>query len=346
VEPIEKIVQHVPAWKGKKVAYERMSDYFMWNSNYVATADGKKFFVKVPGAGSDIFFNRDHINAACKLAAEVGLGPKVAFYAPLQESAGYAEYRTGAAGVPFYTKDSGVQVDEWLEGYNGLRTDRWIFQHRFEEDFLFKSVDALKKFHNSGKEIPNKDNAFVTVRKLADIAKQYGTFVPREMPYLMNLVDRIEEAVAANGGIKAKPNVANLNDRWTWDFLWNEDTKDMKVVDYEWACMDDVCHDLATMSTSSMLYDDHDEELVKYYFGEVDPFQFARFKLYKFLVCIKGCLVYAILDKFRPAAYDYIRDYAWRMMRLRCLLRDPRTENWVWMVKNHDVYDQWKGYPL
>jgi thiamine kinase-like enzyme len=58
--------------------------------------------------------------------------------------------------------------------------------------------------------------------------------------------------------------------------LWNADTQDLKIVDYEFASMNDVCSDLATLSTSAMLYDDQDEELVEYYFGELDEFQFAQ----------------------------------------------------------------------
>jgi thiamine kinase-like enzyme len=321
---IEGVIAQIDDWKGGEVSHERWSDMFMWNFNYVVTANGKKYFVKIPGEYSEMFFNRDHIRAASELAAEVGLGPKVAYY----------------------LEDSGTQVDEWLEGYKGLRTDRWIFQHRFEEKFLFKSLDALKKLHDSGKELPNKKSIFDTLRDLAALIEEHETFQPREMPYLMNLVDRIEDALDANGGMDLKPCINNINERWTWDFLWNAETEDLKVVDYEWASMNDVCSDLATMSTSAMLYDDHDEELVEYYFGELDPVQFARFKLFKYLVCMKGCFVMAILDKFRPATFDYIRSYGWKMARLRALLNDPRRENWVWMVKNHAVLDQWKGYPI
>jgi hypothetical protein len=95
-----------------------------------------------------------------------------------------------------------------------------------------------------------------------------------------------------------------------------------------------------------MLYDDHDKELVEYYFGELNEFQFARFKLFKILVLIKSCFFMSILDTFRPAAFDYIRSYGWKMARLRNLLNDPRTENWIWSVKNQKGLDNWKGYPL
>jgi len=322
--PIEKVIEQVPQWKGKEVSFERLSDYFMWNANYRVAVDGKKFFVKVPGGKSELFFNRDHIHAAAKAAEKAGVGPS----------------------VEFYVKSAGAQVDRWIDGYTRLQTDRWIFQHRFDELFLFKSVDALKKLHDSGQVLPNKDNQFSTLAKLIGLMKEHETFQPRELGYLENLIDRIHEAVEANGGIQAKPTVNNINERWSWDFFWNADKKDMKIVDYEWAAMDDVCADLATLSTSGMLYDDHDQELVEYYFGELDPFTFARFKLFKLLVCLKGCFFMAVLDKFRPVTFDYIRSYGWKMARFRALVRDPRTENWIWMLKNHKVYDQWKGYPV
>jgi hypothetical protein len=95
-------------------------------------------FVKIPGFKSELFFNRESYPEASKLAEETGVGPKVAYF----------------------LEDSGTQIDEWLEGYSGLRSDRWIFQHRFEEKFLFKSLDALKKYHNSGKELPEPKDYF------------------------------------------------------------------------------------------------------------------------------------------------------------------------------------------
>ncbi len=321
---IESVIKQIDDWKGKDVSFERWSDYLMWNFNYTVTVDGKRFFVRIPGEKSDLFFDRDHVHAAGKAAQKAGAGPKVAYYLP----------------------DSGTQVDEWLEGYSRLQTDRWIFHHRFDDDFLFKSLDALKKLHNSKQKLPNKDTTFDTLRKLIGLMKEHKTFQPRELPYLANLIDRIEEAVGADGGIDLKPCINNINERWSWDFFWNADTQDMKIVDYEWGSMNDVCSDLATLSTSAMLYDDHDQELVEYYFGELDPFQFARFKLFKLLVCMKGCFFMAILDKFRPVTFDWIRSYGWKAARLRCLLKDPRTENWIWMLNNHEVYDEWKGYPL
>lgn len=325
---IDDVIKEIDDWKDADVSYERWSDYLMWNSNYEVTvstgSETNKYFVRIPGEKSGLFFDRDHVYAGAKLAADIGVGPEIAYY----------------------LGDTGTQVTKWLEGYKGLKTDRWIFQHRFEEGFLFRSLDVLKKYHESGEQLPNRDTIFDTLRKLTDLMYEYDTFQPREMPYLINLVDRIQESIEANGGMQLKPCINNINERWTWDFLWDADSEDMKIVDYEWGSMNDVCSDLATMSTSAMLYDDHDEELVQYYFGELDPLQFARFKLFKLLVCLKGCYLMAVLDTFRPATFDYIRSYGWKMARLRCLLRDPRVENWIWMLKNQAVYEEWKGYPL
>ncbi len=321
---ILEVIDQIKDWKGKEVKHDRLSDFFMWNYNWIVSVNGNKYFIKIPGEKAELFFNRDHIHAACQLAAEAGVGPD----------------------VPYYLSGNGAEVTEWLDGYEGLKTDKWIFQHRFKEKFLFKSLDVLKKYHDSGKDLPNKKNIFDQLRDIAAVMKKHKTFEPREMPYLMNLVDRIEEAIEANGGMDLKPCINNIAERWTWDFLWNEKTRDMKIVDYEWSSKNDGCSDLATMSVSAMLYDDHDEELVEYYFGELGQVQLARFKLFKILVCLKGVLFMAALDKFRPAVFDYIRSYGWKMARLRALLRDPRTENWIWLVKNHKWLGDWKGYPL
>jgi len=40
--------------------------------------------------------------------------------------------------------------------------------------------------------------------------------------------------------------------------LWNKNTREMKIVDYEWTSMNDVCSDLLTILALTMLCDYHE----------------------------------------------------------------------------------------
>ncbi len=77
---IEDIVSKVEDWKGKPVSIQPLSGG-LTNTNYKVEVEGKPFFIRVPGASTELLAidrNNEYFNS--KAAAEAGVGPKVLYY--------------------------------------------------------------------------------------------------------------------------------------------------------------------------------------------------------------------------------------------------------------------------
>jgi len=57
--------------------------------------------------------------------------------------------------------------------------------------------------------------------------------------------------------------IDNRVERRNWNFLWNKNTREMKIVYYKWTSMNEVCNDLVTILALAMLSDYHEELPIK-----------------------------------------------------------------------------------
>ncbi len=80
----EDIIARIDDWKGHDVRYEELGGGIT-NHNYIVWVDGgpekggKKYVMRVPGIGTDMFIDRD-VERDCMIqAAKVGVGPAVAY---------------------------------------------------------------------------------------------------------------------------------------------------------------------------------------------------------------------------------------------------------------------------
>ncbi len=79
---IEDAVAKIEDWKGKEVSIESLSGG-LTNTNYKVTVNGTPFFVRVPGASTELLaVDRKNEYTNSKAAAEAGVGPNVLYYLP------------------------------------------------------------------------------------------------------------------------------------------------------------------------------------------------------------------------------------------------------------------------
>src|SRR5512146_1609414 len=79
---IEEVVARVEDWRGKSVSIEPLSGG-LTNSNFKVVVDGTPYFVRVPGANTELLAidrNNEYYNASA--AASGGVGPKVLYFLP------------------------------------------------------------------------------------------------------------------------------------------------------------------------------------------------------------------------------------------------------------------------
>lgn len=90
---IDEAIARIDEWKDKDISYSPVAGGIT-NPNYKVKVDGKNYFLKIPGDGTD-FINRDVCHNANEIADKSKAGPK----------------------VYYYFEDTGVEIFQWLDGY-------------------------------------------------------------------------------------------------------------------------------------------------------------------------------------------------------------------------------------
>src|SRR6185503_15076527 len=79
---IEEVVEKIPNWKDKVVDVTPLSGG-LTNSNFKVQVDGTPYFVRVPGASTELLaIDRNNEYHNTKAAAEAGVAPKIVFHLP------------------------------------------------------------------------------------------------------------------------------------------------------------------------------------------------------------------------------------------------------------------------
>ena len=93
---VESAIGRVPPWQGKAANYTPLVGGLM-NQNWLVevAGDPHRYFVKVPGEGSEMFIDRVAANEAARNAHAMGIAPEVIFF----------------------DATDGLEVSEFLEGY-------------------------------------------------------------------------------------------------------------------------------------------------------------------------------------------------------------------------------------
>lgn len=295
-------------WSGPRITYEPVPGGIT-NPNWKVRVDDKSYFVKIPGSQTHAFIDRHNAHIAGQIAMEEGIGPKIYYYFP----------------------ESGVEVYEWLDGYRTLNYGDVFNQQIFE-----KIITTIKKFHQHQQtQLPLTKNPFEQTYQMMTLAKEVGGYLPPEMNRMEWLAHSIEESIMTCG-IEFVPCHV---DHWTANYMYCEETKDLKLVDYEYASMNDIGWDFAAMSTTNYFTEAMDVEWIKLYFGLFDEVQFARFKLYKILSDINWVMWSSVqITQSSVKNFDYHMWLGTKITRLRQFWQDPRLDYWLNLVKGSPVF--------
>ncbi len=301
-------IRQIADWQGKDLSYERVMGGIT-NPNWKVVVDGQAYFVKIPGRGTEAFIDRRSAHAASQIAARLGIGPRVCYF----------------------LEERGVEVQEWLEGYRQLN-----FGDVYNPHIFFAMVENLRSFHrNPGGGLPLTQTPFEQTRTWIRLAKEQQSYLPPEMPRMEWLAEQIETAVMA-AGIDFVP---CHNDYWTANYLYNEGTQDLKLIDFEYAAMSDECWDFADISTSNYFTEGMDVAWMRHYYGGHDELKFARFKLYKILKDIAWSMWSLIQAQNSTVQdFDYYNWFGSKMARLRQYWNDPRLDYWLSLLKGTSIF--------
>ena len=109
-----------------------------------------------------------------------------------------------------------------------------------------------------------------------------------------------------------------------------EETDDLKIIDYEYASMNDPYVDLGLISAVNYFTEDMDVEMMKIYGGgKVDERAFARMKLNKIACDIKWAYWALYQAASSNVEFDYMNWYGQKMARLQHFWLDSRLDYWL-----------------
>lgn len=300
-------INRIDDWKDQEIEYSQILEGIT-NPNWLVKVGGKKYFVKVPGKGTEVFIDRKNVRLANTIAERVNVGP----------------------AAPYFFEDTGVEVFEWLDGYI---TQTWwdvLVAERF-----FACVDAMKAYHSyTDITLPNKQSLIDQCNDMIRLTGERGGYFNPDHEKIMWLLNRIEEAAFANG-MESKP--CHM-DTLIYNFMWNEDIQDMKMIDFEYAAMSDPMFDLAVFSVDEFMSEEQDRAMIERYYGYLDEVKFARMKLFKIVSDIKWGYWACVQAMNSTLGFDFIRYHGWKMSRLRSHWSDPRVEYWIRLLHGRPIF--------
>jgi hypothetical protein len=125
------------------------------NPNYKVTVDGKSYFMKIPGAGTDAFIDRKNCHIANIIAAKVGIGP----------------------ATVYFFEDTGVEVWDWVDGIRPMN-----FGDVYNNEIFLKTTVLLRPFNDYTElKLPLTQTAFEQTFTMLRMARELNAYIPPEL---------------------------------------------------------------------------------------------------------------------------------------------------------------------
>jgi len=291
----ESIISRVDIWKGKEVEHEVLSGGLS-NLNYTCTVENKKYVLRVPGEGTDVFIDRGNEQAAILATAKIGVSPEVLSIVNPEE----------AMVLPF--------VDGKVMSPGTIAADDAI---------IVKIADVLKNVHTEA--VFNKTTyVFDMIRKYTKWAKERDAFFPHDFDWMCHVTDKIEKAMDRH-----KPELAAChNDVLSENFILDESGK-MWLIDWEYGGMNDPFFDLGDFAVEHPLSRKQEELIIETYCGEMQSHRLYRIMLHKLTADLWWSLWAMIQNEISNLDFDYYEYGIGRYARFRENYYNPEFATWL-----------------
>ena len=267
---IETVVDNIPDWQGRRIEIKPLSGG-LTNTNYRVDVDGISYFVRVPGAKTDLLaIDRRNEYYNSKAAAEAGVGPGVLYHLP--------EYD--------------VMVLEFILGET-------MSNQKLQAPGMPQRIAESIKMLHAGPRFLTDFNMFRLTEFYLKICAEYDVVVPPGYPERMPAVAEIEKAMLVN----PLPNVPCNNDLLAENYI--DDGKILRLIDFEYSGNNDPCFELGN-TCQELGYDEaRIQELCAAYFGAASASMIARMKLNMIMSDVGWGLWAAIQAKISKIEYDF-----------------------------------------
>jgi thiamine kinase-like enzyme len=297
----EDIIARIDDWKGHDVRYEELGGGIT-NHNYIVWIDGgpdkggKKYVMRVPGIGTDMFIDRD-VERDCMIqVAKCGVGPAVAYQIDPE----------GALVIDFV--DGEVMHQHTMVGH---------------PERIKQVVETVKVFHQ-GATFMNQIHLFDMIRKYTKIAKDLDAPWPDWVETTLAAMKDVEEATQRS----PETPVACHNDLLSENFIIDADGK-MWIIDWEYGGMTDPFFDLGDFVMEHEFSPEEERLIIETYCGRMDERAFGRLMLYKALSGVWWGVWAMIQHTVSHIDFDYMEWGRWRVARAEAVIAHPDYQKWL-----------------
>ncbi len=298
----DEAIARIADWQGKDVRWEELGggitnhNYIVWVNGGWGNPGGGKYVLRVPGAGTDMFIDRD-VERECMIeAARVGVAPPVAHIIEPEK----------AMAIDFV--DGEVMHQDTIVGH---------------PDRLKQVIETVKVFHENA-TFGNEIRLFDMIRKYTQIAKDLKTPWPDWIQTTLKAMDDVETATQRH----PVPSAACHNDLLSENFIVDASGK-MWIIDWEYGGMTDPYFDLGDHVMEHPYSRDEEHLLIETYCGTFDERAFARLMLYKALSGVWWGVWAMIQHTVSQIDFDYMEWGRWRVARAEAVIADRDYSSWL-----------------
>ena len=267
---IEEVVAKIPDWDGKDISITPLSGG-LTNSNFKVEVDKTPYFVRVPGASTELLaVDRANEYHNSKAASEAGVGPKVLYHLP--------EYN--------------VMVLEFLDGATMSKDSL------NEPGQPTRMADSIKRLH-AGPRFLLDFNMFRLTEYYLSLCRDRDIKIPDGYLDRIPTIERIEKTMNVN----PLPTVPCNNDLLAENYI--DDGKQLWLIDYEYGGNNDPTFELGNTCQEMQFSDSQITEVCAAYFGEATLSMIARMKLNMIMSDVGWGLWAAIQAKISTIDFDF-----------------------------------------
>ncbi|MFL5644152.1 MAG: phosphotransferase [Chloroflexota bacterium] len=295
---IDEVIAAIPDWVGHEVVAERIAAG-LTNSNWRVEVDGTPFFVRIPGAGTDLLaVDRGNEIFNTLAAAEAGVAPRVVQTVP--------EWDVFALG--------------WLDAET-------MSNESLRAPGMPSRIAARLRQLHAGPRFRDDFDMFRVAERYLALVDERDIPIPAGYREQIGHIPLIEAALARDPAAS----VPCHNDLLADNYL--DDGRRLWLVDWEYSGNNDPAFELGN-TAQELGYDDAQvEELCAAYFGEASAARLARMRLQMIMSDVGWTLWAAIQARISTIDYDFTGWAEERWARTEAALDGREFESWLEAVQ-------------
>ncbi len=274
---IEEALTKIPDWKDKNVSITPLSGG-LTNSNFKVDVNGSPYFVRVPGASTELLaVNRENEYYNSNAAHEAGVGPKVLYYLP----------------------EHCVMVLEFLNGQTMSK------ETLNQPGMPTRMAQTIKKLH-AGPRFLTDFNMFRLTEYYLQICSEQDIKIPDGYLERLPTIATIEQAMS----VHPLTTVPCNNDLLAENYI--DDGNRLWLIDYEYSGNNDPTFELGNTCQEMQFNHAQIAEVCAAYFGDATVDKIARMKLNMIMSDVGWGLWAAIQAKISTIEFDF---WGWAIER-------------------------------